>query len=301
MVRAVEDVGFAIEPGEILGVVGESGSGKSVTVQALLRILEPAGRVTAGRAMFDGLDLLSCPERQMRLVRGRAIGMVFQNPRAALNPVLPVGRQVADVLVHAAGLPRRRARTRAIELLADMRIADPERRAASLPMQLSGGMCQRVMIALAVAAAPRLLIADEPTTGLDVTTQAAIMALLAREIRGRGMAMLLITHDLALAGQHCDRIAVMHAGHLVEHGPVADVLGAPLHPYTRALVATVPQGKAGIAALMPIAGVLPDLRTALPPCRYAGRCERHQSDCDIAPLPRLRPAPDHLVACRHPA
>ncbi len=300
VVRAVEEVGFRLAQGEILGVVGESGSGKSVTAQALLRILGPAARITAGTAMLGGLDLLHAPEAAMRRVRGRAISMVFQNPRTALNPVAPVGRQIADVLVHAGGLSRRTARRRAHELLAAVRIAEPERRARALPMELSGGMCQRVMIALALAAAPRLLIADEPTTGLDVTTQAAIMALLVAEIRGRGMAMLLITHDLALAGEHCDRVAVMHAGHLVEEGTAAAIMEHSLHPYTRRLVSTMPQGKATLAELAPIPGGLPDLRGALPPCRYAARCEHHRPDCDAAPLPRLQPQPSRFVACRHP-
>jgi peptide/nickel transport system ATP-binding protein len=243
LVQAVQNISFYIQPGEILGVVGESGSGKSVTAQALLRCLEPAGRVTSGSALIDGLDLLSCPEAAMRRVRGRVISMVFQNPRAALNPVVPVGRQVADVLVHAGGLARRAARARMLDLLASLRIADPKRRAAALPMELSGGMCQRVMLAIALAASPRLLIADEPTTGLDVTTQAAVMALLEGEIRARGMALLLITHDLALAGTYCDRIAVMQAGHLVERGQAAAVLQTPLHPYTAQLVASMPQGQ----------------------------------------------------------
>jgi peptide/nickel transport system ATP-binding protein len=299
IVRVVDDVDFAVSAGEILGLVGESGSGKSVTAQALLRILDPATRV-GGSAMFGGIDLLHAPEATLRRVRGRAISMVFQNPRTALNPVVPVGRQIADVLVYAGGLARRTATARAVELLAAVRIADPARRARALPMELSGGMCQRVMIAIALAAAPRLLIADEPTTGLDVTTQAAIMALLAGAIRERGMSLLLITHDLALAGEHCDRIAVMHAGHLVEHGPAGAVLGAPLHPYTRRLVAAMPQGKAEIAELLPIGGALPDLACPLSPCRFAARCDRHGPDCDIAPLPRLSPAPDRLVVCRFP-
>lgn len=297
VVSAVQDVGFAVAAGEILGVVGESGSGKSVTAQALLGILEPAGRVTAGRAVFDGLDLLSASEAAMRGVRGRAISMVFQNPRAALNPVLAVGRQVEDVLVHAGGLARRRARGRAIELLEEVRIVDAARRARALPQELSGGMCQRVMLAIALAAGPRMLIADEPTTGLDVTTQAAVMALLAREIRGRGMALVLITHDLALAGEHCDRIAVMHAGHMVECGTAAEVLDRPLHPYTARLVATMPQGKDGVAALLPIGGGLPDLRGVLPPCRYAARCDRRAPDCAL-PLPRVD-VDGRMVACRH--
>ncbi len=240
VVQAVLDVSFSVAPGEIVGVVGESGSGKSVTAQAVLRIMEPAGRVTAGRVTFDGMDLVTCPEQAMRGVRGRAISMVFQNPRAALNPVLPVGRQIEDVLVHAAGMRRRAARGRAVALLEAVRIADAGRRAAALPMQLSGGMCQRVGMAIALAASPRLLIADEPTTGLDMTTQAAIMALLSTEMRARGMALLLITHDLALAGEHCDRIVVMQGGRVVETGAAGDVLGAPQQDYTRTLVATIP-------------------------------------------------------------
>jgi len=300
LVKAVENVSFDIQPGEILGVVGESGSGKSVTAQALLRILEPAGQITAGRAMLNGVDLLSCSESAMRRVRGRLVSMVFQNPRAALNPVVSVGRQIEDVLVYAGGLTRRAARERALGLLAAVRISDPKRRAGALPMELSGGMCQRVMLAIALAASPRLLIADEPTTGLDVTTQAAVMALLEGEIRARGMSLLLITHDLALAGEFCDRIGVMHAGHLVECGPAVSVLRTPLHPYTARLVGTMPQGKPDIAALLPISGSLPDLRGALPPCRYAGRCERHQATCDQPPLPLVSPALGHHVACRWP-
>jgi peptide/nickel transport system ATP-binding protein len=300
LVKAVENVNFDIQPGEIVGVVGESGSGKSVTAQALLRILEPAGQIIAGSAMLDGLDLLACPEPAMRRVRGRMVSMVFQNPRAALNPVVAVGRQIEDVLVYAGGLTRRVARGRALALLEAVRISDPKRRATALPMELSGGMCQRVMVAIALAASPRLLIADEPTTGLDVTTQAAVMALLEAEIRARGMSLLLITHDLALAGEFCDRIAVMHAGHIVELGPAASVLQTPLHPYTARLVATMPQGKPDIAALLPIPGSLPDLRGTLPPCRYASRCERHHALCDQPPLPVVSRTPGHHVACRLP-
>ena len=300
VVRAVEGVSFAVAAGEIVGVVGESGSGKSVTAQALLRILEPAGRVVAGQARFEGLDLLACSERAMRAVRGRQIAMVFQNPRAALNPVMPVGRQIEDVLVYAGSMARRAARVRAVAMMEAVRIAEPERRAAALPMALSGGMCQRVMLAIALAAGPKLLIADEPTTGLDVTTQAAVMALLGREIRDRGMALLLITHDLALAGEHCDRVVVMHAGHVVEDGPVARVLGAPAHPYTQKLVGTMPQGKEDVSELSPIAGGMPDLLGPVPPCRYAGRCERWAAACDVAPLPLVERGVGHTVACRFP-
>ncbi len=301
-VRALEHVGFEVDAGETVGVVGESGSGKSVTAFALLRILDRAARVSSGRALFRGVDLLACDEAALRRVRGREIAMIFQNPRAALNPVVTVGRQIATALRQAGrATTRRAAREAALELLARVRIADPARRFDALPMELSGGMCQRVMIALALAAAPSLLIADEPTTGLDVTTQAVIMELITGLAREAGMATLLITHDLALAGEHCDRIVVMHAGHVVETGPTADILSAARHPYTRRLIASMPQGKADLADLMPIPGGLPDLRADLPPCRYSARCERHDAACDAAPLPRIDVAARHSVACRHPA
>jgi peptide/nickel transport system ATP-binding protein len=285
----------------MLGVVGESGSGKSVTAQALLRILDSAAAITAGRIVFAGSDLLASSDAAMRLVRGRGIAMIFQNPRAALNPVVAVGAQIMAVLRQSgrAGSARE-AKMMALRLLDQVRIAEAARRFEALPQELSGGMCQRVMIALALANAPKLLIADEPTTGLDVTTQAAIMDLLAEAAREAGMASLLITHDLALAGEYCDRIAVMHAGHVVEIGDTATILGAPSHPYTQRLLATMPQGKARLDELRPIAGGLPDLRAPLPPCRYAGRCDRRQPDCDVAPLPRDWLTPQHFVACRHP-
>jgi peptide/nickel transport system ATP-binding protein len=186
-------------------------------------------------------------------------------------------------------------------LLERVRIADPARRFDALPGELSGGMCQRVMIAIALAAAPALLIADEPTTGLDVTTQAVIMDLITALAREAGMATLLITHDLALAGEHCDRVVVMHAGHVVETGRTADILSDARHPYTQRLIASMPQGKADLADLLPIPGRLPDLRGVLPPCRYSERCERRDAACDEQPLPRAIVAGRHVVACRHPA
>jgi peptide/nickel transport system ATP-binding protein len=298
-VRALERVGFAVARGETVGVVGESGSGKSVTALALLRILDPSARITAGRAVFGGLDLLAARESELALQRGREISMIFQNPRTALNPIRSVGRQIADVLLRHANVTRGDARRRAVDLLARVQIPDPERRYRAYPFELSGGMCQRVMIGLALACSPALLIADEPTTGLDVTTQAAIMDLI-RELASRTrMATILITHDLALAAEHCDRIVVMHAGHVVETATTAALFASPRHPYTAKLIAATPQAAARLEDLAAIPGGLPDLAGDLPPCRYRARCERYAPICD-GPLPRAEVLPGHVVACAKP-
>jgi len=299
VVKALDHVGFEVGAGETVGVVGESGSGKSVTAFALMRILDPAARVTAGTATFDGTDLLAASEREMADRRGRDLAMIFQNPRTALNPIRQVGRQIADVLVRHAEVSRAEARARAVELLAQVQIPDPERRYAAYPFELSGGMCQRVMIALALACGPSLLIADEPTTGLDVTTQAAIMDLIEALARRNEMATLLITHDLGLAALHCERIVVMHAGHVVECAPTAELFAAPRHPYTARLIAATPRPGVSLDELTAIPGGLPDLRMALPPCRYRARCERYAPLCD-GPLPRHEPVPGHMVACWKP-
>ena len=300
VVRALEHVSFAVHRGETVGVVGESGSGKSVTALAILGILPPAARITGGRADFGGLDLLTAGESQLREYRGRELSMIFQNPRTALNPIRPVGRQIEDVLLRHANLARARLRERAIELLGQVQIADPGRAYHAYPFELSGGMCQRVMIALAVACSPALLIADEPTTGLDVTTQAGILELIGDLARRNHMAMMLITHDLALVGERCDRIVVMHAGHVVETAPAAELFAAPRHPYTARLIASTPRPGVGLDGLLPIPGSVPDLRGAVPPCRYRPRCERAIAACDEPPLPRLTIAPGHTLACRVP-
>ena len=298
-VHVLDGVDLIVRRGETVGLVGESGSGKSVTAMAILGILG-GGAYTSGRIVFAGCYLVRWSADELAGIRGRELSMVFQNPRVALNPIRSVGRQIEDVLLRHADLPRGKVRERAIELLAAVRIPDPERRHRAYPCELSGGMCQRVMIALAIACSPALLIADEPTTGLDVTTQRAIMELL-RDLAGRrGMATILITHDLALAAESCQRIAVMHAGHVVEVAPVADLFARPRHPYTTRLIATTPRPGAALADLAPIPGGLPDLRLASPPCRYRDRCERRLPECD-APLPRIEVAPDHIVACRSPA
>jgi oligopeptide/dipeptide ABC transporter ATP-binding protein len=300
IVRAIDNASFAVCKGETIALVGESGSGKSVTAYAVMGILDPAGRVTGGKAMLGGLDLLAATPSQLADVRGREIAMIFQNPRTALNPIRPVGRQIADVLVRHGNVPGREAPARAIEMLRAVGITDPARRAKAYPFEMSGGMCQRVMIAIALAAKPSLLIADEPTTGLDVTTQAVIMDLISDLATELGMATIFITHDLALAGQRAARIVVMHAGHVVESAPTRELFARPRHPYTAELIAATPDSAASLDELASIPGSLPDLRRAdLPPCRYSERCPRKISDCD-QPLPRPEAEAAHNVACWNP-
>jgi peptide/nickel transport system ATP-binding protein len=299
-VRALEEVSLAVHRGECLGVVGESGSGKSVTAYAVMRLLDAAGRVTAGEVRFSGMDLLAASAREIADLRGREMSMIFQNPRAALNPIRPVGRQIAEVLVRHGGVTRGKAPARAAQLLAEVGIPDPKRRAEAYPFELSGGMCQRIGIALALACRPALLIADEPTTGLDVTTQATIMDLVTGLARERGMATLLITHDLGLATEYCDRIVVMHAGHVLEAAPTAAIFAQPRHPYTAKLIAATPRPGVPLAGLAAIPGGLPDLRAPdLPACRFLARCDRAEAACAAAPLPRHEEGAA-MVACRHP-
>jgi len=300
LVRALDNVTFSVRKGETIALVGESGSGKSVTAYAIMGILDPAGRVTSGQAMFDEIDLLSASPKQLAAIRGRRIAMIFQNPRSALNPIRPVGRQIADVLMRHRELPARAARLQAIEMLRAVGITDPARRASAYPFELSGGMCQRVMIAIALAAKPSLLIADEPTTGLDVTTQAVIMDLIADLATELGMATIFITHDLALASQRAARIVVMHAGHVVENAPTTELFVQPRHPYTAELIAATPDSAANLDDLAAIAGSLPDLRRPdLPACRYLERCSRKTEQC-AQTLPQTVLGPEHIVACWNP-
>ena len=300
IVRALENVSFSVAKGETIAIVGESGSGKSVTAYAVMGILDPAGRIAAGRAMLGGLDLIAATPKQLAQVRGRQIAMIFQNPRTALNPIRPVGRQIADVLMRHGKLSRQAAPAAAVEMLRAVGITDPARRAKAYPFEMSGGMCQRVMIAIALAAKPSLLIADEPTTGLDVTTQAVIMDLIGDLAREMGMATIFITHDLALAGQRSARIVVMHAGHVVETAPTHELFANPRHPYTAELIAATPDSATSLDALASIPGSLPDLRrTDLPPCRYSERCPRRKDIC-AQPLPRAAPDATHMVACWNP-
>ncbi len=300
VVHAVENVDFDLRQGEMLAMVGESGSGKSVTSYAIMGILDAAARVTSGRVLFEGRDLLRETESSLRRLRGRKFAMIFQNPRTALNPIRPIGKQIADILAEHEGLTGRQAARRAVELLAQVKIPDAPRRAAAYPFELSGGMCQRVMIAMALSCKPALLIADEPTTGLDVTTQAVILDLIDEVARSAGMSTLLITHDLALAAEHADRIAVMHAGHVVEAAPASVLLREPRHPYTRSLIAAMPGPAPNMPALESIPGSLPDLRRDdLPPCRYSARCDRFRPDCG-EPLQTREFASRHVVSCGHP-
>lgn len=299
-VSALQQISLGLDKGETLGLVGESGSGKSVLSYAIMGIQDPAARITSGAVRFGGMDLLAMPEQQMADVRGREIAMIFQNPRIALNPIRRVGDQIADVLARHTTTPAREREARAVAMLQAVRIPDPQRRARAYPFEMSGGQCQRVMIAMALAANPALLIADEPTTGLDVTTQAAIMRLLREAATDRQMATLLITHDLALASESCDRIAVMHAGHLVEIAPTRELFTRPRHPYTAKLIRSVPANARSLADLDAIPGSLPDLRsTQLPACRFADRCARAQALCRTQALPAVLEG-ESMVACHFP-
>jgi peptide/nickel transport system ATP-binding protein len=299
-VQALDEVSLTLGKGEIVGVVGESGSGKSVTAYAVMGLLDETADVTGGHINMGGVEILSATQDTLKTLRGREMAMIFQSPRTALNPIRKVGHQIEDVLREHANVPSRGLRREAVAALARVRIPDPERRAGAYPFELSGGMCQRVMIAMALACSPSVLIADEPTTGLDVTTQAVIMDLIRDMSRGGDMSTLLITHDLGLAGEYCDRIAVMHAGHVVEAGPTEAILTRSAHPYTRQLLAATPTPETRMDDLSAIPGSLPDLRRPLPPCRFSARCERRHPICDEPPLPWQACGPDHVVRCRFP-
>jgi len=248
---AVASVDLSLHKGQTLGIVGESGSGKSVTSYAVMRLLEAAGRVTKGTVVFSGIDLLGLGENAMGDIRGREISMVFQNPRAALNPTRTIGQQISDVLIRHVQATRADAREKSIELLRTVRIADPERRVDAYPFELSGGMCQRVVIAIALACRPQILIADEPTTGLDVTTQKVIMELIVELTRERQMSTILITHDLGLAATYCDTIAIMRAGRVVETAPATELFRTPKDPYTKRLMLATPRPGRTVRDLLP--------------------------------------------------
>jgi peptide/nickel transport system ATP-binding protein len=298
---AVRDLSLDVDAGETLAIVGESGSGKSMTALALMRLLPRNARIARGTARFAGRDLMALDERAMRAVRGREIAMIFQEPMTSLNPVHTIGAQIAEVLRLHEGLGRAAARARAIELLDLVRIADPARRVDDYPHQLSGGMRQRVMIAIAVACGPRLLIADEPTTALDVTIQAQVLDLLDRLRREMSMGLLLITHDLGIVGQWADRVVVMYAGRKVEEGPPGTLLEAPLHPYTAGLLGASPREAEGRGyretRLAEIPGSIASARGEAG-CPFAPRCRHALSACRAAPPPPLvARAGDRLVAC----
>jgi peptide/nickel transport system ATP-binding protein len=293
---AVDDVSFDIRRGETLGLVGESGSGKSVTALSMLRLLERPGRIERGQVLFRGQDLLALPEPEMRKVRGAGIGLVFQEPMAALNPVMRVGAQIAEGLVVHGMASRREARSRAVELLEAVRIPDAAARVDDYPHQLSGGMRQRVMIAVALACRPPLLIADEPTTALDVTVQAQILDLLRSMKQQFDLSLLLITHDLGVIAETADRVAVMYAGRIVEEAPVRAIFHEPKHPYTRGLLASIPGG-AGRVRLKAIDGLVPNLAALPRGCAFAPRCSERMALCETQPPGRTELGHEQSVRC----
>jgi peptide/nickel transport system ATP-binding protein len=293
---AVNDVSFEIRKGETLGLVGESGSGKSVTAYSLLRLVQPPGRIAGGRVVFQGRDLLALSEREMCGVRGAGIGLVFQEPMAALNPVMRVGRQIGESLVVHGLASGREARDRAVDLLRAVQIVDPERRVDDYPHQLSGGMRQRVMLAVALACKPPLVIADEPTTALDVTVQAQILDLLREMKRTFDLSLLLITHDLGVIAEVADRVAVMYAGRIVEEGAVRTIFRAPAHPYTQGLLASIPHGRSG-ERLVAIDGTVPNLAQLPPGCAFAPRCSHRLAECERVVPPDVRIADGHRARC----
>lgn len=296
---AVDGVSFSLPKGRISALVGESGSGKSLIAHAMAGILSPDARLEAQRFAYSGVDLRDQRGIQWRDLRGRQIAIIFQNPRAALSPVRRVGQQIADVIARQRGLRGSALDRAVIQALEAVRIPNPEARARAYPGELSGGMCQRVMIAIALSCNPSLLIADEPTTGLDVTTQAAVLDLIVEAVRSRRMSCLLITHDLALAREYADRTMVMHAGQIVESGETERLFRRPRHPYTAALVSAAVTEAASIDTLGSVPGTFPALGPDLPACRYAGRCERAEPRCR-AERPVADPMDRHVVACWRP-
>ncbi len=299
---AVERVSFAIAPGEVMALVGESGCGKSVTSLAIMGLLaKPAARIAHGAIRFRGgddgteADLATLPEKRLRALRGDAMAMIFQEPMTSLNPLERVGDQVAEALVTHRSMRWPEARRAAGELLAQVGLPDPEKKLAAYPHELSGGMRQRVMIAMALACRPRLLIADEPTTALDVTVQAQILDLMRELRRAYGMAILFITHDLGVVAEIADRISVMYAGQVVESGSVRDVLQRPRHPYTKALMAALPRIDRRGARLAAIPGIVPDLRNMPQGCRFHPRCPSAQAGLCDARAPALEPAGDGVA------
>ena len=300
IVHAVDGVSYAVDAGETVAVVGESGSGKSVTALSVMRLIpDPPGRITAGSVVFNGRDLLTLTEPEMRAIRGAEIGMVFQEPMTSLNPVLTIGRQITETVEQHRGLTGAAASKRAEELLAQVGIAEGRRRLKQYPHQLSGGMRQRVMIAIALACDPKLIIADEPTTALDVTIQAQILELMKNLSRDRGIALIIITHNLGVVARYADRVNVMYAGRIVESGSAAAIYHDPRHPYTVALLKSVPRlDRPRQARLDPVEGQPPDLAHLDAGCAFRPRCRLADDSCAVS-RPLLRPsgADGHSAAC----
>jgi peptide/nickel transport system ATP-binding protein len=297
--RAVDGVSFSITAGETLGMVGESGCGKSVTALSILRLIpSPPGRIAGGEILYEGRDLLPLSEQKMRRIRGNEIAMIFQEPMTSLNPVFTIGDQIGEAIRLHQKTDRKTTRVRVIEMLRLVKMPAPERRIDEYPHQLSGGMRQRVMIAMALSCNPRLLIADEPTTALDVTIEAQILELL-EELRTRlGMALLLITHDLGVIAEHADRVVILYAGRIIESGTVEDIFLRPLHPYTRGLLASVPRvGVKRSHRLNPIPGTVPALTDLPSGCRFRDRCPSAVPDCQSIDPTLVEKTPGHAAAC----
>ncbi len=299
-VYAVNGMTFDVQPGEIFGLVGESGCGKSVACLAILRILPGHGRITAGRILFDGRDLIQARESEMQAIRGRQIAMIFQDPSTSLNPVFTVGSQIKRIIRHHTRASRKVTEQRALELLEEVALPDPLRIMQAYPHELSGGMQQRVMIAMALASGARLLIADEPTTALDVTIQDQILELLVELRRHVGLSILLITHNLGVVAETCDRVGVAYAGQIVEIGPTSEVLRRMKHPYTQGLLAALPSAQQKGKDLLSISGNVPNGLSVIPGCPFHPRCPRVMEVCWQTP-PRLAAANpgemQHQVAC----
>jgi len=298
VVHALERVSFSLSRQETLGLAGETGCGKSVTARSVLRLIDPPGRIISGDISFKGQNLLTLDETAMRDIRGSKISMIMQEPKMSLNPVIRVGNQIAETLIiHDHSLNRRSAKKLAIDMLAQLGIADPTRIVRRYPHELSGGMCQRVMIAMMLVTRPQLLIADEPTSALDVTIQAQILELIQKLIREIKTSVLMITHDLGVMAETCDRVAIMYAGDMVEMGTVRSVLKTPQHPYTQGLLKTVPDKSHPDQPLFSIKGNVPSLLEPQTNCRFAPRCEWVMERCrqEIPPLYKLNG--DHQAAC----
>ena len=297
VVKAVDDVSFSLQEGEILGLVGESGAGKSITGFSVLGLVDEPGKIVGGRIVFQGEDLREKTEPELERIRGDRIAMVFQDPQTSLDPVFTIGYQIGEALRIHRGVSRAAARERAAELLRAVGIPSPEERLDEYPHQFSGGMRQRVVISIAMASDPALLIADEPSTALDVTIQAQVLTLMRNMVHTRGTAMILITHDIALVGQFCDTVCVMYAGRLVERGPKEQVIRNPSHPYTMGLIRSIPGSQVRRRRLDQIPGMMPNLIDMPEGCAFAPRCEHADNGCR-GTCELVEVEPGHFAACR---
>ncbi len=302
-VKAVDNVSFELEAGKTLGIVGESGCGKTVTALSIMRLIqEPPGRIESGRIILDGVDILSLDKREMQKVRGRSVSMIFQEPMTSLNPVFTVGDQIQEAILLHQSVSKREARKRCLEMMEMVGIPDVEQRIDYYPHQMSGGLRQRVMIAMALSCRPKLLIADEPTTALDVTIQAQILELIKKLQKQLQMSMIIITHDFGVIAEVADEVAVMYAGRIVERSPVADIFDHPQHPYTVALQQSIPTFVKSGTPLYTIPGIVPDLTKLAEGCRFSERCEHRQPSCSkTEPLLETKGSLAlHQSACFHP-